>query len=278
MRYPTVSTVLKSTTALSLFALTSVSQAGVLDKVATGYYHVTDKFYTHSLPRDTNARLKAGVNISFNNSEYNTTETMSILPQFFYDNNRLYAEGSEAGVYGFKDDKNQLRFGLTYDGQSFDPDDSDDAKVKKLDERKWSALAGASYMRITPIGGIKLKVATDVLDRHSGTVATLAHLSKFNVNQWTIYPELGVKWANDDYNNYYYGVSAKESAKSGLRAYTAKSSVNPYANLTGSYAFNDRLSGFVSQHISYLSDEQHDSPMVDSHIDLKTRIGFNYQF
>lgn len=278
MRYPTVVTILKSATVVSLFTLTNVTQAGVINKVSDGYYNLTDKLYTHSLPRDTTARLKVGLNASFNNSEYNTTETMTVLPQFFYDNNRLYAEGSEAGVYGFKDAKNQLRFGLTYDGQSFDPDDSDDAKVKKLDERKWSALAGASYMRITPIGGIRLKVATDVLDRHNGTVATLAHLSKFNYNKWTIYPELGVKWNDESYNNYYYGVSQKEAAKSGLPAYKAKSSVNPYANLTGSYAFNERLSGFVSQHIGYLADTQHDSPMVDSHNDLSTKLGFNYQF
>lgn len=266
---------------LSLTSLATFAQAGIgntAKKVTNGFYTATDKFYSHSLPRDTNARLKAGLNASFENSEYNTQETMSVMPQFFYDNNRIYAEGSEAGVYGFKDDKNQLRFGLTYDGQSFSPDDSEDEKVKKLDERKWSALAGASYMRITAIGGIKLKVATDVLGRSKGTVATLAHLSKFDYNKWTIYPEIGLKWNDESYNNYYYGVSDKESAKSGLPVYHAKSSINPYANVTGSYAFNEQLSGFVSQHIGYLSDTQHDSPMVDSHNDLLTKVGFNYQF
>lgn len=278
MHNQTRPTILQTFFAISIFTFTSVAQAGVAEKLSNGYYQLTDNFYTHSLPRDPNARLKAGLNASFNNAEYNTSETMTVMPQFFYDNNRLYAEGSEAGVYGFKDNKNQLRFGLTYDGQSFDPEDSEDNHVKKLNERKWSALAGASYMHITPIGGIKLKVATDILDRHSGTVVTLAHLTKFNVNKWTIYPELGLKWNDESYNDYYYGVSQKESEKSGLPAYQAESSVNPYANLTGNYAFDDHLSGFISQHIGYLADTQHDSPMVDSRTDLVTRVGFNYQF
>ena len=260
---------------LSVLAVSSVAQAGVVDSIADS---VSNTVYRHSLPKDPNARIRAGLNASFNHSEYATGETMSVLPQLFYDNNRLYADGSEAGVYGYKDDKNLLRFSLSYDGQSFDPDEGDTAAIKQLDERKWSALAGASYMRITPIGGIRLKVATDVLDRHNGTVASLAHLSKFDYNKWTFYPEIGVKCNDKNYNNYYYGVSQKESAKSDLPAYSAKSSVNPYANLTASYAFDDRLSGFVSQHVSYLADTQHDSPMIDSHNDLTTRIGFNYQF
>ena len=32
----------------------------------------------------------------------------------------------------------------------------------------------------------------------------------------TIYPELGLRWYNDKYNNYYFGVSERESLRTGI--------------------------------------------------------------
>jgi outer membrane protein len=202
------------------------------------------------------------------------------MPQAFYDNNRFYIEGSEAGYYPYKDAQNEWRLTASYDSRSFDPDDASTAALKGLDERKWSAMVGTSYMRITPYGGFKAQLETDALGRSDGTSAKVAHLSRFKAmdDKITIYPELGLQWYNDKYNNYYFGVSEQESLRTGIKTYNADSSITPYINVSASYAISPRWSAFISQHLEYLSDEQKDSPLVDNRVDSKTKIGFNYQF
>lgn len=233
--------------------------------------------FAERLPIDSNARLKIGANASFNSYGYNMDSDITVMPHAFYDNNRLYIEGNEAGAYVYKDAKNEWRATVGYDSRSFDPKNAP-APLKALEERQWSAMVGTSYMRVTPYGGFKAQVETDALNRSDGTAIKLSHLSKFTHNKWTVYPEVGVQWFDDKYNNYYYGVSQKESLKSGVPAYKADAGVSPFALVSASYAFSPKWSGFISQSAEWLSSEQKDSPMVDNGTTLKTKVGFNYQF
>ncbi len=99
-----------------------------------------------------------GFNYSVNFQAYKGHKTsQTLLPVFFYDNDKFYIEGDDAGYYLFKDDKNQLRLDAHYDGNTYDPS----GELYLLDKRKWSVLAGASYMRITPYGGFKARLNTD---------------------------------------------------------------------------------------------------------------------
>lgn len=236
--------------------------------------------YAESLPIDPNARFTVGLNASANHYAYHQDNEVTVLPQAFYDNNRVYIEGAEAGVYAYKDDKNQWRATLGYDGRDFNAKDADNPALRRLDDRDWSVMAGTSYMRITPVGGFKGQVQTDILGRSDGTAVSLSHLSKFNLmdNKVAIYPELGLTWYDKNYNDYYFGVSDKESLRSGLAKYKADGGVSPYLNISANYRFNPHWSGFISQHLEYLSNEQHDSPLVDNRVDSKTKIGFNYVF
>lgn len=233
--------------------------------------------FAQSLPIDSNARLSAGVNLGYTVSGYDADNTTDVLPQVFYDNNRFYIEGSEGGFYAYKDNTHQARLGLTYDGRSFDPDDAH-GELQGLDERKNSIMAHASYMYVSPIGGFRMKAATDVSNRHDGTTVTLSHLSKFGSGKATIYPQIGVTWRNEDYNNYYYGVSSDESARTGVTAYHAKSSINPFVSATLFYDITDNVTIIGNQRLEWLSDEQKNSPMTDGEISSTTRIGVNYKF
>ncbi|MFW2177051.1 MULTISPECIES: MipA/OmpV family protein [unclassified Moraxella] len=236
--------------------------------------------HAESRPIDKNARLKMGANASFNQYAYAQDNDVTFMPQAFYDNNRVYIEGAEAGMYGYKDAQNEWRLTLGYDSRQFNPEDATKAPLKGLDEREWSVMAGSSYMRITPYGGFKVQAETDALGRNKGTGVKLAHLSKFKLldDKVTVYPELGLQWFDDKYNNYYFGVSQQESTKSGVAKYQADSSVSPYLNVSASYAITPKWSAFISQNVEWLSDEQKDSPLVEDNINSKTKIGFNYQF
>ncbi|WP_435978945.1 MipA/OmpV family protein [Psychrobacter sp. DM4] len=231
-----------------------------------------------NLPADQDAELSVGINVLYANSAYDLDdEQVRVLPGVFYDNNKYYARGAQVGAYIVNDGTNQLAAYAQLAGSEFDPDDANGA-LQGLDKRKSSAAAGLSYLRRTPVGGFRIQAATDVLDRSGGTTARLTYLARITKNKLTVYPSIGFEYNDDDYNEYYYGVSDEESADTGVDAYKSNSSLNPYVNVSANYDFNDRFAGFFNQSLSYLPNEQYDSPMVDSRTDATTTLGLLYKF
>lgn len=221
------------------------------------------------------ARLGLGINYSVNYQVYHGDDVNhSILPVIFYDNKKVYIEGSEAGVYLVNNDNNELRLNAYYDGSEFDPA----GKVRALNKRDWSIMAGVSYMRITPYGGFKAQIGTDVLSRSKGTVASLAYLAELNTGKWSIYPELGMQWNDSKYNQYYYGVSAEEAERSHLKEYHLDQSVQPYASLNVNYKVTRDWNAFAGLDLTYLSDTQSKSPMVNRRLDITPSIGIMHRF
>lgn len=232
-----------------------------------------------NIPKDQDAVLSVGLNVLAVNSAYDLEDSteIQVLPGVFYDNNRIYARGAQAGAYLMNDGTNELAATVQLAGHSFDPDDANGA-LASLDKRKASAAAGLSYQRRTSIGGFRAQIATDVLDRSGGTTARLTYLAKISKDKLTVYPSVGFEFYDQDYNNYYYGVSAAEAARTGVAAYSSKNSLNPYINISANYDFNDKWAGFANQSLSYLPNEQYNSPMVDSRTDSTTTLGLLYKF
>ena len=232
----------------------------------------------NNLPREKDAELSAGVTVLYANTAYDTDENeIRVLPGLFYDNNKVYARGAQAGAYLINDGTNQLAATLQLSGNSFDPDDANGA-LQGLDERKLSADAGLSYQRRTAIGGLRAQYTTDVLDRSGGNSGRLSYIGRVSKNKLTVYPSIGFEYHDTDYNNYYYGVSSEESARTGIVAYESNSSLNPYVNVSANYDFSNKWAGFFNQSLSYLPNEQYDSPMVDSRTESTTTLGLLYKF
>ena len=235
--------------------------------------------FKNNLPTDPDAVLSVGVNVMAVNPAYDMEDSTDIrvLPGVFYDNNRVYARGAQAGAYLINDGTNQLSAYAQLSGSEFDPDDARGA-LQGLDERKASAAAGLTYLRRTPVGGFRAQIATDVLDRSGGNTARLTYLARITQGKLTVYPSAGFEYHDADYNEYYYGVSEEESAKTGIAAYKSNSSLNPYINISANYDFNERWAGFFNQSLSYLPNEQKDSPMVNSRTESTTTLGLLYKF
>lgn len=261
---PFTRTLLGALTATALLSVASFSNAAI---------------FKNNLPTDRDAVLSVGVNVMAVNSAYDMEDStdVRVLPGVFYDNNRVYARGAQAGVYLLNDGTNQLSAYAQLSGSEFDPDDARGA-LKGLDKRKASAAAGLSYLRRTPVGGFRAQVATDVLDNSGGNTARLTYLAKITQGNLTVYPSIGFEYHDADYNEYYYGVSEEESARTGIDAYKSNSSLNPYINISANYDFNERWAGFANQSLSYLPNEQQDSPMVNSRTDSTTTLGLLYKF
>ncbi len=255
-------TILTSVTAATLLTTAGMANAALFE----------------NLPRDQNAELSVGVNVLYANTAYDTDENdIRVLPGVFYDNNKVYARGATAGAYLINDGTNQLAATVQLAGNSFDPEDANGA-LQGLDERKISASAGLSYQRRTSIGGIRLQAATDILDRSNGSTARLSYIGRVTKDKLTVFPSIGFEYYDDKYNEYYYGVSDKESIETGVAAYTANSSLNPYVNISANYDFSDKWAGFFNQSLSYLPNEQYDSPLVDSRTESTTTLGLLYTF
>lgn len=66
------------------------------------------------------------------------------------------------------------------------------------------------------------------LDNSNGIVWDMARLYRYTNGGLTVTPGIGVQWNSENQNEYYYGVSRKESARSGLRGYNPNDSWSPY--------------------------------------------------
>lgn len=87
-----------------------------------------------------------------------------------------------------------------------------------------------------------------------------------------------MQWNSENQNEYYYGVSRKESARSGLRGYNPNDSWSPYLELSASYNFLGDWSVYGTARYTRLSDEVTDSPMVDKSRTGLISTGITYKF
>lgn len=89
---------------------------------------------------------------------------------------------------------------------------------------------------------------------------------------------VGVTWASEKFNEYYYGITAAESARSGLAANTPDSSTTGYVRLFADYTFNDHLCVWLEGSWQPLASEVKDSPMVERSNRMGFGGGVNWRF
>ncbi|WP_348240985.1 MipA/OmpV family protein, partial [Salmonella enterica] len=65
----------------------------------------------------------------------------------------------------------------------------------------------------------------------------LAWLYRYTNGGLSLSPGIGVDWNSVNQNDYYYGVSRKESSRSGLRGYNTNDRGNPYLELSAKSNF-----------------------------------------
>lgn len=201
----------------------------------------------------------------------------SVLPVINYDDDTWYFQGSEGGVYLMNNDSNELKLKAFYDDREFDPKDSHGA-LRRLHSRHATMMAGASYQRITPIGAIHVQLAADTLNNSKGLTGNLAWLYQYQHQGWTLVPEIGVDWANAQQNRYYYGVTKKETRRSGIKSYRPNQSFTPYAGLTVDYAFGTHWDSYINGRGDWLASTQRNSPMVGHDYGWSLTWGVNYNF
>ncbi len=221
--------------------------------------------------------LGAGLHLNF--SEYKGVDAEVIpAPIMNVETEHFYIHGLEAGGYLVKTPQHTVMLGISYMPLEFDAGDSDNHAMKQLDDRDASAFANLSYSFTSQYLIFSAKISGDILGESNGILADASIAKRFQVQRLGIMPVIGATWASSNFNDYYYGISAAESKRSGLEAYEADSSVTPYARVVFDYSFNDHLSLWLEGSARWLGSEVKDSPMVEDDVRLGFGGGINWRF
>jgi outer membrane protein len=200
------------------------------------------------------------------------------VPVINYEGDDFYFRTLTAGYYLWKDQQNQLSLMGYFSPLGYRPGDSDDDRMKQLNKRRGTLMAGLAYSHFAEWGILRTTFTGDTLNYSNGMVGDFAYLYKFDLGDFTLVPGVGVAWSSKNQNKYYYGISENESRRSGLDSYTPSDSWAPYVELSANYQINkDWDAFFVGRYIS-LSSEVKDSPMVDKSYTGVLMTGVKYTF
>lgn len=232
-----------------------------------------------SLSTAAHAELTLGLNASAYRTPYKDVDTeYYVFPAINFKNEHVYFKGLGGGVYLINSPKHELALSARYGAHHFKPKDSDDRQIRQLNKRKNSVMAGLTYTYKDTWGEVNAELQGDISDNSQGYIADLSYANTFTSGKVAVKPTIGVTYRDKNWNDYYYGVSTKESRKSGLDRYEASGSVQPYAELTVSYAINPQWVTYASAHYEYIGKEGKDSPMTDrSHVGAFST-GLMYRF
>jgi outer membrane protein len=200
------------------------------------------------------------------------------VPVINYEGDDFYFRTLTAGYYLWKDQQNQLSLMGYFSPLGYRPGDSDDDRMKQLDKRRGTLMAGLAYSHFAEWGILRTTFTGDTLNYSNGMVADFAYLYKFELGDFTLVPGAGVSWSSKNQNKYYYGISENESRRSGLDSYTPSDSWAPYVELSANYKINKDWDAFFVGRYVQLSDEVKDSPMVDKSYTGLLMTGVKYSF
>jgi outer membrane protein len=200
------------------------------------------------------------------------------FPLISYEGQYAYVRGFNAGIKFVNLEFLELSAFVGYDDTSFDSSASSDRRLRKLSNRYDSAVAGLEVRLITPYGMLHADGAQDVLGHSKGLNGTVGYKHSLEYGDLELIPSLGFQWNSAGYNDYYYGVSGRESRKSGLKSYDAGAGVSPYVGITLDYSLSDAWEIFCSGEVLFLSHAIKDSPMVDRSSTYTVTTGLLYNF
>lgn len=184
-------------------------------------------------------------------------------PLISYEGERVFLrESSVVGVYLLNTDTDKLSFNVYYSPMNFRPSKTDDPALKQLDKRYSTAMAGIGYRHDAEWGSLRAEVAADILGKSDGMIVDAAYQYPIALGNLHITPGLGVQWRNSNYNDYYFGISSRESQRSGLDVYSPGSGATPYVSLSANYAINKNWHTFLLGRYTRLDNGAKDSPMT----------------
>ena len=206
----------------------------------------------------------------------------SALPLVQVESPYFYVRRLSAGarVFSSDDQTHEVLVGSTWQlGQAFKPSRADDRQLQQLDRRRDIVTADLAYNFYSPYGNVETQWSADISGRSKGQLASIQYSYFWQPDEaLTVTPAIGVKYADKRYNRYYYGITAKEAARSGLPAYAPGATLQPYLDVAAEHRFSRHFSAFASARLETLGADVKRSPMVDESFHFQGAAGLLYRF
>nr|WP_211185991.1 MipA/OmpV family protein [Brenneria salicis] len=232
-----------------------------------------------SLPAAYAAEVSLGVGAASSTSVYRGEDNdVYPIPVLNYESKQFYFRGLGGGYYLWNDGANRLSLTAYYLPLGFKRGDNDEQQMKQLDKRRGTLMAGMAYSHRADWGEVRTVLAGDTLDYSNGFVWDTTYLYRFTLGDLSLTPGIGATWFSENMNRYYYGVSSKESARSGFARYRPDDGWSPYLELSANYQINSNWSTWAVGRYTRLSDEVQDSPIVDRSYNALMSVGVSYRF
>ena len=149
--------------------------------------------------------------------------------------------------------------------QEFDPKETSNKKINKLNERKRVFYIGPYYRFRSDYGQVTTSFGYDVSNRSNGGLLLdlqYAYPFKSQNRKFFIRPGVGLTWFNNALSRHYYQVSNTESIKSGLAKYQPNSFIQPFLSLFAGINITKKIFWTNVARLNYLPNSVHNSPMV----------------
>ncbi|MGB1239098.1 MAG: MipA/OmpV family protein, partial [Pseudomonadales bacterium] len=162
------------------------------------------------------------------------------LPMFAVRYNEFFLDGPSVGYEFYSSERMSAYTSIGLDDPfSGERSDSDDAGVKALGDVDSGVNLTTGGEMFTPVGLLSASISRDVSGEHDGISASLEWAVPFEYEALTLLPNAQISWASKDLVNHYYGVSAKQAAKSGFAQYSASSTTTYSVGVNAEYQLSD---------------------------------------
>lgn len=201
------------------------------------------------------------------------------VPHVEYQSGMFFIKGLKLGLDVLEFDNTKVDIHLKYQSLSFKPSDSH-GEFTRLDRRKSTVLLGTGINhRFNNDLFVSAEINGDILGRSKGLSAD-ANVGYYHYvnDHFTLIPLAGLKWDNNKHNRYYYGVSANESAKTGIQQYRPGASFTPHIALGMVVKATDRFHILGGVDIQFLPSEVKNSPITNRSTLTSVALGINYNF
>jgi outer membrane protein len=206
-----------------------------------------------------------GVGAGWAPSPYRSYDNKALpLPLVNYEGKSFYFRGASAGYKLLSTRSDELSILVSPFTNRFRHQDTDDARLRELSNRKISGMAGVAWKHKTEWGVVSASAQKEFTGHGGGTLLDANYSYPLPQGALTLVPAVGISHSDSALNDYYYGVSAREAARSGLPAYHADGGNAPYFNLMATYRLSTSWVTSVGVRYTVLADTVKDSPMVSA--------------
>ncbi|MDR6641085.1 outer membrane protein [Luteibacter sp. 1214] len=216
---------------------------------------------------DGQAHWTLGIGATWSPSPYRSYDNKAWpLPLVNYEGKSFYFRGASFGYRLYKTPNDEISVLVSPLANRFRHDDSNDARLRRLSDRDISGMGGIAWKHTADWGVLQASAQKEFTGHGGGTSLDANYAYPIRKGALTLTPTLGVTRANGALNDYYYGVSGREAARSGLASYRAGSGTAPWLGLAAMYRLSPSWITAAGMRYTVLPDAVNDSPMVgDDH-------------